>query len=141
MNKFAVKAAHALCAFGLGLALAGSVQAATASDEAIIERIKPIGQVCIEGDDSCGGAVAAAPAGGARSGEDVYKTSCAACHGTGVLGAPKSGTADWAPRLEKGIDTLLNHAINGFNAMPPKGTCASCSDDELEAAIHFMSGT
>ncbi len=141
MNKFAVKAAHALCALGLGLALAGSVQAATSSDEAIIERIKPLGQVCIAGDDSCGGAAAAAPAAtAARSGEEVFKASCAACHATGVLNAPKSGTADWEPRVAQGMDTLMTHAINGFNAMPPRGTCATCSDDELQAAIKFMSG-
>ena len=67
MNKFAAKAVKALAALGLGVALASSVQAAT-SDEAIIERIKPVGNVCVEGDDSCGGASAApaAASGGAR---------------------------------------------------------------------------
>ncbi len=135
MNKFA----SALCALGLGVALVASVQAATDNDK-LIERIKPVGEVCMEGDDSCGGAAAAATAsaGGARSGEEVYNASCAACHGTGVAGAPKFGTSDWTARAEKGIDTLLDHAINGINAMPPRGTCASCSDDEIKAAIEHM---
>ena len=67
----------------------------------------------------------------------MYQGACFACHGTGALGAPKSPD-DWAPRIAKGKDTLLEHALNGFNAMPPKGTCMDCSDDEISAAIDFM---
>ncbi|MBV0934426.1 c-type cytochrome [Marinobacterium weihaiense] len=141
MKKFAAKAASALCAFGLGMALTASVQAAT-DKEAIIERIKPVGSVCIQGDESCGGATAAAPAGGAssaRSGEEIYTGKCAACHASGVLGAPKFGTNEMQLRLdEKGMETLLSHAINGFNAMPPRGTCSDCSDDDIQAAIDYM---
>lgn len=142
MNKFAAKAASALCTFGLGMALAVSVQAAASAEEKIIERIQPIGSVCVEGDENCGGAAAAAPAAGAsggRSGEEIYSGKCAACHTTGVLGAPKFGTNEMQLRLdEKGMDTLLSHAINGFNAMPPRGTCNDCSDEELQAAIDHM---
>lgn len=136
MNKFT----SALCALGLGMALASSVNAATGND-AIAERLKPLGQVCMEGDDSCGGAAAAAAAatgGGARSGADVYNASCAACHAIGVAGAPKFGSADWTDRAAKGMDTLMANAINGINAMPPRGTCASCSDDEIKGAIEHM---
>ena len=140
MKKFAAKAASAFCALGLGMALTASVQAAT-SDEAIIERIKPIGSVCVQGDENCGGAAAAAAAstGGARSGEEIYTGKCSACHASGVLGAPKFGTNELQLRLDdKGMETLLSHAINGFNAMPPRGTCADCSDDEIQAAIDHM---
>lgn len=139
MNKSAAKAVKALGALGLGLALVSSVQAA--NDEEIIKRITPVGNVCVEGDDTCGSA-AAAPVGaaaGGRSGENIYSTKCTACHGTGVLGAPKFGTNEMALRLEeKGMDTLLSHALNGFNAMPAKGTCADCSDDEIKSAIEYM---
>lgn len=142
MNKFAAKAASALCAFGLGMALTVSVQAATSAEEKIIERIKPIGSVCVEGDENCGGAAAAAPAAaasGGRSGEEIYSSKCTACHATGVLGAPKFGTNEMQLRLdEKGMETLLTHAINGFNAMPPRGTCNDCSDEELQSAIEYM---
>jgi cytochrome c5 len=49
------------------------------------------------------------------------------------------GNADaWAPRIEKGMDTLISHAINGFNAMPAKGGCGSCSDEEIQAAVEHM---
>ncbi|MBY4676494.1 c-type cytochrome [Marinobacterium arenosum] len=136
MNKFTT----ALCALGLGFALASSAGAAT-SDEAIIERIKPLGSVCLEGDETCGGAAAAAAtasAGGARSGADVYTQKCAACHAVGVAGAPKFGSADWTDRAAKGMETLLANAINGINAMPPRGTCADCSDEEIQGAIEHM---
>ena len=103
------------------------------TEDAIKKRIAPIGAVYFEGDKA---AVAEVPA-GPRSGEQVYQASCFACHVTGALGAPKSAD-DWAPRLAKGAETLLDHAINGFNAMPPKGTCMDCSDDEIQAAITFM---
>ena len=62
-----------------------------------------------------------------------------ACHTTGAAGAPVIGNADqWAPRIDKGMDTLIDHAINGFNAMPAKGGCASCSDEEIVAAIEHI---
>ncbi|WP_199610497.1 c-type cytochrome [Flocculibacter collagenilyticus] len=105
-------------------------------DDAIKKRIQPVGQVYVEGETAA--AAPAAPT-GPRSGGDVFQASCFACHGTGAMGAPKKGDSDaWAPRLEKGMDVLVDHAINGFNAMPPKGTCMSCSDDEIKAAIDFM---
>lgn len=137
--KLTAKAASVLSILGLSVALSTTVGAAS-SDDKIVERIKPAGQVCVEGDDSCGGAVAAAAAstGGARSGEDVYKASCSSCHAIGVAGAPKYGTSEWADRGAKGIDALLKTAISGINAMPPRGTCATCSDDELKVAIEYM---
>nr|WP_233496517.1 MULTISPECIES: c-type cytochrome [Corallincola] len=101
-------------------------------------RIKPVGDHYIEGDAPAGEALAAEPA-GPRSGGDVYQASCFACHGTGAMNAPKKDdAAAWSPRLAKGMDKLMDHAINGFNAMPPRGTCGNCSDEEIQAAIDFM---
>ncbi len=72
-------------------------------------------------------------------GQKVYQASCQACHVAGVAGAPKLGDKDaWAPRIAKGNDALFSSVKNGLNAMPPKGTCMSCSDDELRAAIEYM---
>lgn len=111
-----------------------------AANEKIRERIKPVGTVCAG--TACDGADAApAAASSGRSGEKVYSTACVACHGSGLLDAPKKGdTAAWDKRFEQGEATVLKHAIEGLNAMPPKGTCGDCSDDELMAAINFMSG-
>ena len=109
-----------------------------ATEKAIADRIKPAGEVCVEGDASCAGAVAAG-GGAPKSGDAVYNGSCMACHGTGAGGAPKMGDkAAWAPRISQGIDTLLKHAVGGFNAMPPKGLCMTCSDDEIKGAIEYM---
>ena len=103
-----------------------------------LEIIKPVGQVNI-GTAPAPAASAPAAAAGPRSGEQIVNSHCAACHGTGVAGAPKIGdSAAWGPRAKQGIDTLLKHATNGLNAMPAMGTCADCSEDELKGAIEYM---
>lgn len=72
-------------------------------------------------------------------GQQVYQNSCQACHAAGVAGAPKLGDkALWAPRIATGMDALVASAINGKGIMPPKGACASCSDDDLKAAVEYM---
>ncbi|SEA12996.1 c-type cytochrome [Marinobacterium iners] len=74
-----------------------------------------------------------------RSGEELYNTKCSVCHATGVAGAPKFGdAAAWAPRAEKGLDALLAISLTGINAMPPKGTCMDCSNEEMKSAIQYM---
>jgi cytochrome c5 len=79
-----------------------------------------------------------AAAGASASGEALYKQTCFACHGTGAAGAPKFGDkAAWAPRVAKGLPTLVDHATKGFNAMPPKGG-SSASDAEVRAAVEYM---
>ena len=71
---------------------------------------------------------------------DKYNKACMACHASGAAGAPKVGdAAAWAPRLEKGMDTLLTSVTNGLNAMPAKGLCFDCSADDYKALIQYMS--
>lgn len=71
---------------------------------------------------------------------DKYNKSCAVCHAAGVAGAPKTGNAEaWAPRMEKGMDALVASVKNGLNAMPPKGMCFDCSDEEYMELINYMS--
>ncbi len=102
----------------------------------ILENIKPVGEVNV---GSVATAAAPAAAAGPRAGKDVYGAACMACHSTGVAGAPKVGDkAAWSARASKGVDGLLATAISGLNAMPPKGTCGACSDDELKGAIEYM---
>jgi cytochrome c5 len=72
-------------------------------------------------------------------GEKIYAATCQACHGAGVLGAPKFGDkALWAPRIAQGIDTLHTNAINGVRMMPPRGGNAALTDDEVKAAVDYM---
>lgn len=78
-----------------------------------------------------------------EDGETIYSTSCAACHASGVAGAPVLGDVDdWDERIEQGINSLVEHAIAGFTGsygvMPPKGGDASLSDNEVTAAVQFM---
>ena len=119
----------------LTLVVASSASAAM-DDDAIRERTKPVGQVNIEGAEG----VATAPAAsGPRSGQEVYQAACVACHGSGALNAPKFGdAAAWGTRAAKGLDVLVKNAISGINMMPARGTCASCSDEEISAAIQYM---
>lgn len=121
---------------------AASAQAAP-NDE-IAKRLEPVGQVCVQGKECKGMEVVALAGGGAaKTPKDVIAKHCNACHGTGLLNAPKIGdAAAWGERSKKegGLDGLLAKAISGINAMPPKGTCADCSDDDLKGAIKEMSG-
>lgn len=100
--------------------------------ESVAARIQPVGHV--EFGSGGGGAGA-----GGRSGEEVVKATCATCHQAGVAGAPKMGDkAAWAPRLKQGYPALVQSALKGKNAMPPKGGNASLSDDEVARAVAFL---
>ena len=122
----------------LSLVIAFSAFANAGSvEDAIAERIKPVGSVCVAGDDCAKGLLLAAA--GPKSGEEVYNQSCLACHSSGAAGAPKFRNAgDWTARLAAGLDTVYANAIGGIGAMPAKGLCMSCSDDEIKAAIDHM---
>jgi cytochrome c5 len=100
------------------------------SAEAIADRLHPVGAV----------ALGAAPVNaGPRTGEAVFKSICAACHDIGAAGAPKTGDkALWAPRLAQGFDTLVNHAVNGFNAMPARGGNPALDPLEVARAVAFL---
>lgn len=118
--------------------------AQAASDDEITRRLEPVGQVCIQGKPcAVPGAVASVAAGSGKSTDEVVAQHCTACHSIGLLNAPKIGdTAAWKARadLQGGLDGLLAKAITGLNAMPAKGTCGECTDEELKRAIQQMSG-
>jgi cytochrome c5 len=131
---------------------------------AVLERIKPVGTVTVEGQEmpvitktevapppaaasamekvavaapAAPAAVAAAPA--AVDGAKIYQTACFACHATGAAGAPKLGDkAAWAPRLATGKAAMLNSALKGKGAMPPKGGQMHLGDAEIEAAVDYL---
>ena len=109
----------------------------TAEDVAL--RIKPVSEVYV-GDAA---AVVSAPIEAVAStsidAAKVVKNACAMCHATGMMSSPKLANAnDWAPRIEKGIDTLYNSALNGVNMMPARGGNPALSDDEVKAAVDHM---
>ncbi|MGZ3184218.1 MAG: c-type cytochrome [Telluria sp.] len=86
---------------------------------------------------------AAAPAKvAADAGKKLFESTCQACHGAGIAGAPKFGDkAAWAPRIKQGMPTLYEHALKGFQGkagmMPAKGG-SSASDADVKAAVDYM---
>ena len=70
---------------------------------------------------------------------DKYNKSCSVCHASGAANAPKTGDVEaWAPRMAKGMPALVASVSTGLNAMPPKGMCFDCSDEEYAALIEYM---
>jgi len=95
--------------------------------------IKPVGEV------SVGAAPVAAPTAAAADPVTTFQSVCIACHGTGVMGAPKLGDkVAWKPRIAKGKATLYKHAIHGFNNMPAKGGRGDLSDETIHAVVDYM---
>jgi len=112
---------------------------------AVAERIAPVGKVAISGEDNSAveEKVAAPVALKDVPGEEVFNTTCVACHGTGLAGAPKVGDkAAWGPRIAQGSDTLHKHAIEGYTGktgtMPAKGGMTSVTDASIMAAVDYM---
>ena len=72
-------------------------------------------------------------------GPTVYGGLCMTCHDTGVADAPIKGSEAMAARLaEKGLDMLVSNAINGLNAMPPRGGNPALTDEQIRVAVEFM---
>ncbi|WP_114813836.1 c-type cytochrome [Paraburkholderia kururiensis] len=102
------------------------------SDAAVAQRIAPIAQLNLR--------AANAPH-VYKTGEQVYQAVCSACHAAGAAGAPKFGNSgDWGPRISQGFDTLWHNALNGKNAMPPRGGTSpdDYSDYEIGLAVAYM---
>lgn len=113
------------------------------SPEVIQARIQPVGKVYIAGDatppPSLTQSQTATLTDSNDTGEKIYQKYCSVCHANGIAGAPKfSDTAAWKLHAAKGLPTLLNHVEHGFNAMPPKGTCIECTNEDLKSAIIYM---
>jgi cytochrome c5 len=126
----------------LGVALTSGVLSAGTAELNIAERLKKVGEVCIEG-QSCADAVMMSEGDSGSGSFDVagaYGTSCATCHAIGIAGAPKLGDiAAWEPRIAQGMDVLYDHGINGLApAMPAKGMCFTCSDEDIMALVDYM---
>lgn len=74
--------------------------------------------------------------------QQAYMQSCFACHNSGAGGAPNPNKPEeWTARLEKGMDAVMNNVINGVNAMPAKGLCFNCTNEDLRAIVDYMVAT
>ena len=75
----------------------------------------------------------------AQSGKAIYTNKCRAFHDYGVAGSPRYGNSEiWAGRLTKGLDVLYKNSISGIRAMPARGGCYACSDDDIKAAVDYI---
>jgi cytochrome c5 len=102
--------------------------------ESVAARIQPVGRVEFGTGGTGGGAAA-----GSRSGDEIVKAVCTACHQAGVANAPKLGDkAQWAPRLKQGLNALVASVVKGKGAMPPKAGDASLTDEEIARAVVVM---
>ncbi|HEX2138478.1 MAG TPA: c-type cytochrome [Woeseiaceae bacterium] len=117
--------------------------------ETVNTRLQPFSEVYLPGDDlTAGGPQVAAmenaePVEATMSGPQVYNEACIACHGPGIGGAPRYGdAAAWGPRIEQGMEVLVEHAISGYQGetgfMPPKGGRMDLSDEEVAAAVEYI---
>ena len=115
----------------------------------IAERIRPVGQVYLPGEEqqaaapTIATAVEPEPVAVALSGPQVYNSACLNCHGAGIAGAPILGDVEaWTARIAQGTDVLYDHAINGYSGeagyMPAKGGRTDLSDEEVAAAVDYM---
>jgi cytochrome c5 len=101
------------------------------SPQEIAKRIKPVAEVAVEG--------AGPGAKALRTGEQIYRSVCTACHATGVAKAPKFGDkGDWAHRIHEGQKALVQMAMKGQGAMPPRGGASDLTDLEVERAVVYM---
>lgn len=149
-----VLAAVALAIFVLAMKMSDLTQGVYTRDTAeyqaaVRERIQPVGQVYLPGEESEASAPTVEtaaepePVATAMTGPQVYNTACLACHGTGVGGAPVVGdAAQWTDRIGQGMDLLERHAIEGFTGtsgfMPAKGGRMDLSDQEVGDAVKYM---
>ena len=149
-----ILAAFALAIFVLAMKMSDLTQGVYTqeTDEyqaAVAERIRPLGQVYLPGDDLEASAPALMPVEEpepvvtAMTGPQVYNTACLACHGAGVAGAPILGDVDaWTARIAQGNDVLNDHAVNGYTGsagyMPAKGGRVDLSDQEVIDAVAYM---
>ena len=77
---------------------------------------------------------------GLEQGQLIVQENCFVCHNQGINGAPILGNQKmWDKRLPQGLDTLVDHAINGYaDMMPPKGGNPDLTDEEIRLAVTYM---
>lgn len=103
------------------------------------QNLQPPGRVRLSGDPmpEIAQASQAADSDEPRSGEQITQQLCIACHQGDFMNAPGVGDEEgWAPRIEQGMATLVDHVASGYGNMPAQG--GQASDEEIQAAIVWM---
>ena len=103
----------------------------TANPEIIAKAIQPVARVELGEAESASA--------GPKTGSQIYKAACAACHDAGAAGAPKLGdNAAWGSRIATGLEALVSSAVNGKGAMPAKGGNSALTEAEITRAVAYM---
>jgi len=106
-------------------------------DNAVLERIKPVGDVRIDTNNMV--ASVESNESSERSGEAIYNSKCSGCHTSGVMEAPKyASLEDWSTRIDLGLEKLTSSAIAGKGGMPPRGACMDCTDNEINLTVQYI---
>jgi len=121
-------------------------QNSASSDALTEERIKPVaavytgeaGAAAIEQATTTVSEEPAVAFDGSLDAEMIYNAVCGVCHATGAAGAPIPGTDAMAQRTAKGMDILMQSALNGLNAMPARGGRPDLSDEQMQVVVEFM---
>ena len=70
---------------------------------------------------------------------ELYKTTCYYCHAFPESMSPLTGDRKaWDKLMEKGLDQLVENTINGYEGMPPLGSCMACSREEFAFLTAYM---
>lgn len=123
-----------------------------AAQKLVVEQLQPYGGVYAGETGAAAKAAAEAAAkeaakakvayGGTLDGGVIYDKLCSACHAAGVGGAPNMTKGAWQPRIAQGMDTLVKHAIDGYQGsagvMPARGGNASLTDEQVRASVEWM---
>lgn len=122
------------------------------AQQRVAERIQPVGGV-YAGETGAAAMAAAAEAArlaaasqvaydGTLDGSVIYSNLCGACHTSGAGGAPMLTRAAWSARTAQGVETLVKHAIEGFQGpaglMPARGGNPALTDEQVEATVKWM---
>jgi len=128
-----------LLILSLGLVSALAVAQSSRVLQAIESRTKPVGELCMAGDECAEARAIARDSDEPRPASEIYSAACASCHDSGAAGAPVTGVAnDWIDRREQGMDTLYANAIDGIGGMPAMGLCRDCSEEEIRITVDYM---
>lgn len=125
----------ALIANFFGVKTDAELEAPAAAEEAVAVAIAPVAEVEVAAAVEEGGATA-------KTGEEIYNSVCMMCHASGMMESPKFGDSGaWSARISQGLDTLVEHAINGYNMMPARGGSNTLTDEEVKNAVIYMANS
>lgn len=126
------------CLWAILLVLSSLLYAQSDGIEQIEKRIKPVGKVHIN-EQPQPKKVNPPLVKQEEAGQKVYERYCVVCHRDGLVGAPKFRDEAWKSRLSaKTLEQLVQSALKGLNAMPAKGTCYECNEEDIKAAVEYM---